>query len=130
MRVTQTAGFAAQESADGQSLYYATERAPARTSIWRAPLGAGTAGKVLDHVLSALEFEVKPEGIYYVRPPTATDRRAVVEVFVFGAGVSRQIVSIDAVPLMDFSISPDRRLFIFSSRSQFRSDLVMVENFR
>jgi hypothetical protein len=124
-KVTQDGGGAAQESADGQSLYFLK---PDHT-IWRMPVEGGAAQQVLAPPGVLRSFTLGPQGMYYVM---RTEKGGCdVRYFDFASKSSRSLYSSDLSPAWGVSLAPDGRTLLFSLNDPATgSDLMLIENFR
>ena len=127
VRVSETDGLLAQESADGKTLYFM------RTSggIWKMPVSGGTANEVIHDFTNDQRgfWRVTPTGIYYVaKSPHATYE---LSFFDFAQGKSRAIAPLSG-PCTEFSggvtISPDGKLVLYSKVGREASEIALVES--
>ncbi len=123
-RLTDNMGNVAVESTDGKTLFYTKfDRA-----LYSRPLAGGPEQKVLDFV-ARNNFEVMEDGIYYIG---SYDRegKAPLLFYDFSSRTSRPLVRLEGTIGRGFTVSPDRRLFLYALDINQGSDLVMIENFR
>lgn len=127
VRVTDQGGFWAQESADGQWLYYA-KRAPAR-GIWRRPLAGGPEQMVVD-VVEGLwgAWSVGVKGLYWIENPT--DRKARMLFRPFSGSPEQTLHTLFVPPIMwdgAFAINADDSEIYFAQLDRATSDLYRVD---
>ena len=125
-RVTSAGGALAQESPDGETLFY-TRTLGMDQALYAMPLGGGAETKVLDSVFFR-SFDVFNDGVYYlVRTP---DRQIEARFHAFAGGRDRVFGAVRGGVLPYLSVSPDRKTMLFSHSPQSGSDLMLIENFR
>ncbi|HET9512683.1 MAG TPA: protein kinase [Gemmatimonadales bacterium] len=137
VQLTKGAGYAPQESRDGESIYY-VEAIDRPSTLWRVPRSGGTPVKVLDGVLLA-NFAVLTEGIYYidqlsgqvgthyVDQPTGETR---LRYFDFATGKSTTVASNLGSVDLPLTVSSDGRTILFPRLDASTSDLMLVADFR
>jgi hypothetical protein len=130
VQVTKQGGFAAFESPDGRSLYYAKGLNVA--GLWKVPVNAGEEVPVLEFPGPGYwgYCAVVDKGIYFLN---TTARPHALEFFDFATRRTRQLAKLEhPAPLFlaGLSVSPDERLVLYVQQDHRNSDLVLVENFR
>lgn len=124
-QVTSSGGFLAQESPDGQTLYYI--KSSGTSPLYAMPVSGGAERKVLEAV-AGRGFQVFRDGIYYL---AQAGRRFEVRFHQFGTAKDRLIGPVNASVLNVYlSVSPDRNSILLSCSQQSGSDLMLIENFR
>lgn len=133
-QVTADGGFAALESRDGKTLYYAgkdsVEYGP--WPLYAQPLGGGPREEALDaRILGARSFFPVERGIYYTAQDGANSlpMRSRLHFFDFATGKSRPLVAIPGTAY-GLSVAPDQKEFLFAPWRTSESDIIMIENFR
>ncbi len=137
MQLTHNGGWVAFESHDGRSLYYTTTTpnagrqgetfAPTKTeSLWVLPLQGGEEKQLLESVRYRA-FVVADDGIYYIPAPAANGSSVRFHSF---AGEDKEISSISQPTLQGLSVSPDRKMILFSAEVRSGSNIMVVDNFR
>lgn len=131
VQVTKQGGFAAFESPDGQSLYYA--KGVNVAGLWRVPVNGGEETPVLEIPKVGYwgYWALADKGIYFVNT-TAAGRHAL-EFFDFGTRRIEHIAGLEQTPELfepGLAVSPDGRSILYVQRDQRNSDIVLVENFR
>jgi Tol biopolymer transport system component len=126
VRVTRKGGFVAQESPDGQWVYY-TKSAEA-SGLWRVPRDGGEETQVLESVVKGA-FALVSEGIYFI-PRADSAGRYSIQFFNFVTKKIRSFPTIERPVGQYLSVSPDGRWILYSQIDQSESDLMLVENFR
>ena len=128
VQVTKKGGFAAFESYDGKTLYYAKDRlAP---GLWKMPAGGGEETPVLEQLAGLLwgYWGLTREGIYFYN----TDTRAI-EFYCFATRKAAKVVKLQKGPVFPdpgFSVSPDGRWILYAQVDTVSIDIMLVENFR
>jgi Tol biopolymer transport system component len=126
-QVTRKGGFAALESFDGKTLYYAKSRKAA--SLWKVPVEGGEERQVLESLSYWSNFAVVEQGIYFIaRSESAAG--SPIQFFNFATKKIRPIAATEKPVHLGVSISPDNRWILYSQLDQAGSDLMLVENFR
>lgn len=130
IQLTRDGGFAPRESPDGRFLYYT--KSLAATSLWRVPLGAGQATKVLDGLSNYVNMAIVDGGIYYV--PAHDSAVGSIRFLNFANNRITTIASFQRPLSSDesggLSVSPDGRSILYTQVEQAGSELMLVENFR
>ncbi len=122
VQITHSGGMAAQESADGKTLYFVKPViAMGQGSLWRMPVTGGPEEKVLDS-LYRFNYALTEKGIYFTH-------NGAVQLLDFATSAIRPVL---ATPRPDagLALSPDGRYLLFSKRDAIGSDLMLVEQFR
>jgi hypothetical protein len=135
--VTKVAGYAPQESPDGESIYY-VEAIDRASTLWRLPRSGSAPVKVLDGVYLA-NFAILASGVYYIDRLSGQGGTHYVDVptgetrlryFSFATRrsttVARNLGTVD-IPL---TVSSDGRTILYPRLDASTNDLMLVENFR
>jgi eukaryotic-like serine/threonine-protein kinase len=125
--VTGKGGFAALESLDGNTLYYAKSREA--TSLWKVPVEGGEERQVLGALSYWANFALVDQGIYFI-PRSEWAAGSSIQFFNFATERIRPIGAIEKPVFFGLSVSPDGRWILYSQFDQGGSDLMLVENFR
>jgi Tol biopolymer transport system component len=133
MQVTDRGGYVAFESWDGKTLYY-TKSAGVNVDLAPGPLFArslagGPERQVLDSVVARAFFPVE-DGIYYI---ARHDNEGAwpLQFFDLATGRSRVLTRIEGqLWLGGLTVSPDRKIFLFTVNKPLNFDLMLIENFR
>ncbi len=130
VQVTKQGGFAAFESLDGQSIYYA--KGLNVNGLWRAGVGGGEEVQVLEFpkVKYWGYWALTDKGIYFVNTVT---RPHALEFFNFATRRISHVASLEQEAQPNepgLAVSPDGRSILYVRQDQKNSDLVLVENFR
>ncbi len=129
--VTTGSGIYGVESPDGESLYYAKSRSR-DTAIWRLNPRTGEDAPVVEDLSSGwCNWQLGPEGIYYVddAPSEETAERWGVYLRRFGAGESEMLALLPHPPTTGapgFGVSPDGR-YALVGQVTIESDLMIVD---
>ena len=136
VQVTRLAGAGAQESPDGNYLYYAKrldlgpDYPSEPNALWRMPLegGEGRAEEVASSLFSLRTFTVSAGGAYFI----GAAQRGGYPLQFFDAASRRISTShtLSRPPAGGTSLSPDGRYLPWSQAGNSGSDLWLVENFR
>jgi hypothetical protein len=78
------------------------------------------------------DFEVMPDGIYYIAPTHGNRfRGGEIRFYDFAARRERLVQALGNLTfLFGFTVSPDRKTFLYSAEKGTTNDLMLVENFR
>jgi Tol biopolymer transport system component len=128
MQVTKQGGFAAFESFDGATLYYAKGQAVA--GLWKVPVAGGEETPVLEQLGADLwgYWSLTADGIYFYDTTTKA-----IEFFSFNTRKVTQVAKREKPPhfsVPGFAVSPDGRWILFTQVDQDDSHIMLVENFR
>ncbi len=133
VQVTSNGGFAAFESPDGKSIYYAKFN---EKGIWQAPVNGGQEAEVVDEPPADYwgYFGVGHDGLYYVGDTgTAAKHQPGFKFFDFATRKITNMGDIEKVPgeaAPGFSVSPDGKNILFVQLDDSRISLMLAENFR
>jgi len=128
-QITRKGGINPAITKDGKTLYYLKGETIglATHDLWKVPEEGGEESRVLGGVLR-MNFEVTEKGVYY-----ATQSAPGVTEFLlygFADGKTKDIATIRFPVQYGFTVSPDDRWILYTAMTNFRSDLMLVENFR
>jgi Tol biopolymer transport system component/DNA-binding winged helix-turn-helix (wHTH) protein len=129
VQVTKQGGFAAFESSDGKTLYYA--KGEYRPGLWKVPVEGGEETLVLEQPAAGLwgYWGLRAEGIFFYNATTKA-----IEFFSFATNKITQIAKPEKQPdpttNPGFAVSPDGRWILYAQADQLASDIMLVENFR
>lgn len=134
-QVTSNGGFEAQESVDGQTLYYSKGRGV--PGLWKVPVAGGEAVPVLESFLGR-SWIVVSDGIYLMEPAAADEKPRpgqpyAIRFLDFRSGKKSLIYALQKSPYNPtpaMSISPDRNWILFQQIDQYNSDIMLADNFR
>ena len=80
---------------------------------------------------TAPDFEVVPEGIYYMPEPFFLQRTGLpVQFFDLAARTAKPLFTPEKTTTGGLSVSPGRRWILYTQIDRQESDLLLVENFR
>lgn len=137
LQVTKNGGSVAFESADGKRLYY-TRGDPGAGGLFEKALPDGEERPLVSEAIVARGFAVFPDGVYYltrkgpgpvqIRWHDFAARTSRTVHLLPGPGASGPSSTVRALAF-GFSVSPDRKNFLFSPVTSMGSDLMMIENF-
>jgi Tol biopolymer transport system component len=123
-QVTKNGGYVAIETPDGKGLYVMK----ARTGpLWLVSLDSGQETQVVDKIQQKA-FVAFPDGIYYI---SEADPLGVSSLRFFDLKTrqTRLILRIDSPIYAGFTVSPDRKTFLFVQTDEM-ADLMVLESFR
>jgi Tol biopolymer transport system component/tRNA A-37 threonylcarbamoyl transferase component Bud32 len=128
VQVTKGGGFAAFESYDGKTLYYA--KGLQVPGLWKVPVEGGEETLVLEQVGAALwgYWGLTQGGIYFYNARTRA-----IEFFSFATRKVTKVATPESGPLFfnpGFSVSPDGRWILYAQADLAASHIMLVENFR
>src|SRR5262245_17973268 len=112
VQLTRTGGFRADQSPDGQWIYY-TKSVEARNKLWKMPRDGGEETQVLESV-SGRGFAVVSDGIYFI---PAYGGRAI-QFLNFTTKTVRTIAALEKPAESSMSVSRDGRWILFDQIDQ------------
>ena len=128
VQVTKHGGYAAFESMDGKTLYYA--KGLDVPGLWQVPVEGGEETPVLEQLGAGFwgYWEVVEGGIYFYDAGTKT-----IEFFSFATHKVTQVAKPEKEPVrfeQGLAVSPDGRWILYAQWDQGTADIMLVENFR
>jgi Tol biopolymer transport system component len=128
VQVTKGGGFAAFESNDGKTLYYAKGLTVA--GLWNVPVEGGEETLVLEQLGANLwgYWGLTQDGIYFYNASTHG-----IEFFSFATHKVAKLATPERDPIFSepgFSVSPDGRWILYAQEDVAASHIMLVENFR
>lgn len=128
VQVTKKGGFAAFESYDGNTLYYA--KGQSVPGLWKVPVQGGEESLILRQLRGTLwgYWDLTREGIYFYNGDTGG-----IEFYSFATHKITRIITPLKPPYTEypgFSVSPDGRWILYTQVDTVSSDIMLVENFR
>jgi len=123
VQVTQNGGYAAIESWDGTTLYYAQRgQAP---GIWKTPVEGGAETQIIPAINTWGDFDVTRDGIVFLTPAPYEIR-----FYSFATGKTTTIAALPRRPDFGLAVSPADGSIAYTLVDQESSEIMMVENFR
>ena len=119
------AGVPGMESPDGKLFYFT--RGGLSPSLWRVPVEGGEESQVIESV--KVGYEVVEDGIYFI-PELTPGAGSSIQFLRFATGDVEQVLTFEGGLSYGLSVSPDRRLILYSQVDQSEADIMLVENFR
>jgi Tol biopolymer transport system component/DNA-binding winged helix-turn-helix (wHTH) protein len=128
VQVTRQGGFAAEESPDGQFLYY-VKRSRESPEVWRMPLGGGPESLVRPAVrpLDWAAWAMVEKGIVFVE--SGANGEPTVSFYDFSTETVRRLAVLDKPPFW-ITATQDGRSVIFDHPGQQEGHVMLLENFR
>jgi eukaryotic-like serine/threonine-protein kinase len=128
VQVTKGGGYAAFESYDGKTLYYA--KGQAVSGLWKVPVEGGEETLVLEQLAAGLwgYWGLTQDGIYFYDAGTRA-----IEFFSFATRKVTKVATPERGPMLygpGFSVSPDGRWILYAQADVAASHIMLVENFR
>ncbi len=128
VQVTRGGGFAAFESLDGKTLYYA--KGLTVPGLWKVPVEGGEETLVLEQLAASLwgYWGLTRDGIYFYDAATRA-----IEFFSFATRKTTQIAKPEKEPHRSnpgFSVSPDGQWILYAQLDVIASHIMLVVNFR
>jgi len=129
-QLTQHGGFAAFESLDGKTVFYAKGRDV--PGLWEVPATGGEERCVIPSLAAGYwgYWGVAKSGLFFVRP---LQEKAEIDAYDFVSRRIRRVALLDRdLPFADSGFSVDRSgtKFLYSEVDNSTSDIMLVENFR
>jgi Tol biopolymer transport system component len=130
IQVTRHGGHLSAESWDGRHLYYSKTWV---SGVWRMPIGGGEETPVVSGPLAYRAWALGRSGLYYA---VASETRGLLQAYViwyldFESGAKSEVYRKEG-PFTDvhLAVSPDESWVLHAERPTFRSELMLVEDFR
>jgi Tol biopolymer transport system component len=127
IQVTRDGGWGPLESPDGKFIYYTKDLG--NTSVWRLPVDAGQATKVLENLSDLRNLVIVSKGIYFV-PQQSTALGSSIEFLDFATNHAKRVASFGKFLSSGLALSPDGRWILYTQADQEGAELRLVENFR
>lgn len=131
IQITQSGGFRAFESADGNYLYYAKGRG--KPGLWRRSLLSGKEEPVLVSLQEWGWWALGPGVVYFFEVSHAANPQFRLKAFNTVDGRIREISTLHSLPMMATSvmtISRDGQHLAYAQIDSVDADIMLVENFR
>jgi len=123
-------GYAPTESPDGKFIYAIGGNNGKGMVLVRIPVEGGEVKQVFDSLRGQGNYVVVDDGIYFI-PQHDPAKGYSIQFLDTVTGRIRRVVELGKYPdMFDLSISPDRRLALYTQLDQCGSDLMLVENFK
>jgi dipeptidyl aminopeptidase/acylaminoacyl peptidase len=130
MQVTHSGGTVPQESVDGQTIYYLTSSRMGPAALYATPVSGGHE-RALGIQVFGRAFQVVADGIYFMAPAGKDGRGPEIRFYDFASHQSRLIQALGDVSILSgLSVSPDRKIFLYTVREDSGRNLMLVDNFR
>ncbi len=131
VQITKRGGFAAFESQDGKSLYYA--KGVNIGGLWSVAVNGGAEAPVLDFPKASFwgYWALVETGIYFVN--TEAGPQPALQFLSFAARRVVHVAMLDRKPVpfvSGIAVSPDGRRILYTQEDHRSSDLMLVEDFR
>jgi Tol biopolymer transport system component len=128
VQVTKDGGYAPRISPDGKFLYYT--KALYSTSLWKVPLEGGQPSKVIENLTNYENVAIVKSGVYFAPADDAIGAGSSIQFLRFDTNHISNVVTFEKSFVYGVSVSPDGAWILYSPEQQFRSELMLVENFR
>jgi Tol biopolymer transport system component len=124
VRVTRHGGYAAIESADGKTLYYAKRDARSPWAVWKMPVGGGEETMVIPALAAWGDFDVTPKGIYTLDTEA---KGGAVRFRRFEDGSDVVLLKLEKRPSFGLAACPDDSCVLFSQFDVDASEIMLAE---
>ena len=124
VQITRQRGESPQESADGETLYYARDH-----QLWAVPVNGGPEERVFPEAVDEYAFAVAASGMYFI-PASGTPSRNTIRYISFATGKMKELVRLEKTTGLGLTVSPDERWLLYSQFDQEGSDLMLIETSR
>ncbi len=123
-RMTVGGGIVAQESLDGQTLYFTK---PSVLGLWEIPTAGGDQTRVLEGLLprDRGNWEAHRAGIFYIQ---RTTKDAYLCLYDGVTDVNAILTPVTGIAGSSLAVSPDGRSILYSRHEQREGDLVLVKH--
>jgi eukaryotic-like serine/threonine-protein kinase len=129
-QVSQRAGYYAQESWDGRSVYFSD---PHEHGIWKVPVEGGEETLVVRGLGVLTGWDISPAGIYYAmtRPHDVAGGEYTVRFLDFESGRTETLLRKEGHFWHDaLRVSPDEKWILYDEEPVPQSEIMLTENFR
>jgi Tol biopolymer transport system component len=128
VQITGNGGFAAWESADGQTLYYAKTSTPNPT-LWKVSTAGGVENMVSPQVVPRMwaTWALVQNGIYFI--PQSPESSPSIDYFDFATQQIHHVAAVNGYPFW-LSITNDGKSALFDQTDKDESNIIVVDNFR
>ena len=123
-QVTRNGSFAAFESVDGGTVYYANV-----SGLWAIPAGGGREVRISESIYGD-NFAPATRGVYFIDWSGASATALTVKFLDFRTRVIRAVTSVTGPAGDEMSVSPDERWLLYGKMDRAGSELMVVENFQ
>ena len=126
VQVTKGGGFAAFESYDGKTLYYA--KSQAGPGLWEVPVAGGEETPVTKQLAAWGYWGLTQKGIYFYDAGTKA-----IEFYSFATRKVVRVVTPERDPVLyicGLSVSPDGRWILYTQVDTSSSNIMLVQDFR
>ena len=127
VQITRKGGRYAQESADGESLYYM--KGPGSGPVWRISVKGGEEAEAVKAPAALDAFLPTQRGIHYLER-SRDGRSALIKLAPLSGGEPKTLGTIPRPIASGLSLSPDGKYSLYSQYDQSAADIMLVENFR
>lgn len=133
IQVTSKGGFAAFESPDGKTLFYAKFNEP---GMWTVPVDGGPETKILDEPPGGYwgYFAAGPDGLYFLGDAGTPEKpRLGFKFFDYKTRKVTNLGDMEKSPYEGapgFSVSPDGRYLLYVQLDESRDSLMLADNFK
>jgi dipeptidyl aminopeptidase/acylaminoacyl peptidase len=131
VRVTRGGGYAARESVDGRTLYFARQmgsgHGSGNWSVWKMPTGGGEETLLIPRLAWSWFFEVTARGIYYL---TSDLPGGELRFHRFSDGSDTLLLALDKRSGFGLAAAPDDSCVLYTSFDVDATELMYVESFR
>jgi len=126
-QITSNGGLDVYESFDGKWIYFRKERTSVGAGIWKKPVQGGEEILVIDHPIGYRQWTLLEDGIYFAYQTESSDE---VKFYNFKSERTEHIVDIGKEIDWGLCVSPDRRSLIYTHMEPYKSNIMLIENFR
>jgi Tol biopolymer transport system component/DNA-binding winged helix-turn-helix (wHTH) protein len=128
VQITGGGGFAAWESADGQTLYYAKTSTPNPT-LWQVSTAGGAENMVSPGMVPRMwaSWALGKNGIYFI--PESPESSPSIDYFDFSTRQIQHVAALNGYPFW-LSVTSDGKSALFDQTDRDESNIIVVENFR
>jgi eukaryotic-like serine/threonine-protein kinase len=128
VQVTKDGGYAPRVSPDGKFLYYT--KTLSSTSLWKVPIEGGVPSKVIEHLSDYENVAIVKSGVYFAPADDARGISSSIQFLRFDTNNISNVTTFEKSFVYGLTVSPDGAWMLYSPVQQFRSELMLVENFR
>jgi eukaryotic-like serine/threonine-protein kinase len=128
VQVTKDGAYAPRVSPDGKFLYYT--KTLSSTSLWKVPIEGGEPSKVIEHLSDYENVAIVKSGVYFAPADDAIGISSSIQFLQFDTNNISNVTTFEKSFVYGLTVSPDGAWILYSPVQEFRSELMLVENFR
>jgi hypothetical protein len=122
-QVTKNGSFAAFESVDGRTIYYANI-----SGLWAIPADGGREVRISESIYGD-NFAPTAHGIYFIERSGDSATALTLKFLDYRTRVIRPVTTVIGPVGDEMSVSPDERWLLYGKMDRIGTELMLIENF-